>query len=153
MRIQMTKDYLCCCVFLPKLKGRSILDNITTNEAVTTSETHAITTLSPVIGNHYVHAATSENTRMAYQNDINHFVNSGGLLPSTPDIVMRYLQAFADQLNPRTLVRRLTAIKHWHVYQGFADPTSYPFVRKTLTGIMHVHGKPKRKAPAYLVKV
>ncbi len=123
------------------------MGNATTNEAMTPSEMRVITTLPPAVGNKYIHAATSENTRVAYQNDINHFVNSGCLLPSTPDIVIRYLQAFADKLNPRTLVRRLTAIKHWHVYQGFSDPTAYPLVRKTLTGIMHVHGKPKRKAP------
>jgi site-specific recombinase XerD len=147
MRIQTTKDSLCCCVFLSKLKGRSILDNVT-NELMTTSERHTLAALPPAMGNHYIHAATSENTRTAYQNDINHFVNSGGLLPSTPDAIIRYLQAFAEKLNPRTLVRRLTAIKHWHVYQGFSDPTAYPLVRKTLTGIMHVHGKPKRKALA-----
>jgi site-specific recombinase XerD len=50
------------------------------------------------------------------------------------------------------LVRRLTAIKHWHTYQDFSDPTAYPLVRKTLTGIIHVHGKPKEKAPALTVK-
>ena len=105
-------------------------------------------TLPSGASNPYIHAATSENTRKAYQNDIHHFISSGGLLPSSPDAIIRYLQAFADKLNPRTLVRRLTAIKHWHVYQGFADPTVYPHVRKTLTGIMHVHGKPKQKAPA-----
>ena len=143
MRIQLTKDPLCCCVFLLLLKRRAILDAAPINKSMTPSETHALAAANP-----YVHAATSENTRKAYQNDINHFVNSGGLLPSTPDIVICYLQAFADKLNPRTLVRRLTAIKHWHVYQGFADPTAYPLVRKTLTGIMHVHGKPRQKAPA-----
>jgi integrase len=123
-------------------------DETTTHGVVKPSERPAMMTLSSAMGNPYVHAATSDNTRMAYQNDINHFVKSGGLLPGTPDSIIRYLQAFADKLNPRTLVRRLTAIKHWHVYQGFPDPTAYPLVRKTLTGIMHVHGKPKRKAPA-----
>ena len=98
--------------------------------------------------NPYIHAATSENTRKAYQNDINHFMKSGALLPSNGDAVIHYLQTFAGELNPRTLVRRLTAIKHWHTYQGFPDPTAYPLVRKTLTGIMRTHGKPKQKAPA-----
>jgi site-specific recombinase XerD len=102
--------------------------------------------------NLYLHAATSNNTRKAYQNDIAHFVSWGALLPTSPDVIVRYLQDFAPQLNPRTLVRRLTAIKHWHTYQNFSDPTSYPLVRKTLTGIMHVHGKPKEKATALTVE-
>lgn len=100
----------------------------------------------------YVRAATSDNTRLAYQNDIKHFLRAGGLLPTTPDAIVRYLHAFANTLNPRTLMRRLTALKQWHLYQGFPDPTAYPLVRKTLTGIMHVHGKPKQKAPALTVE-
>jgi site-specific recombinase XerD len=102
--------------------------------------------------NPYLRAATSENTRRAYQNDIAHFVSWGGVLPTSPDIIIRYLQDYATQLNPRTLVRRLTAIKHWHTYQNFSDPTNYPLVRKTLTGIMHVHGKPRERAPALTVE-
>ena len=100
--------------------------------------------------NPYIHAATSDNTCRAYQNDIKHFVAWGGLLPTTPEAVIAYLQAYASTLNSRTLVRRLTAIKHWHTYQGFSDPTTHLSVRKTLTGIMHVHGIPKQKAPAIL---
>jgi len=102
----------------------------------------------PGATNPYLQAATSDNTRLAYQNDIKHFTTWGGLLPTSPEPIIRYLQAFAAHLNPRTLVRRLIAIKHWHTYQGFTDPTAYPLVQKTLTGIMHVHGKPKKKAPA-----
>lgn len=104
------------------------------------------------LNNPYLHAATSDNTRKAYQNDIAHFVSWGGILPTSPDVIIHYLQDFATQLNPRTLVRRLTAIKHWHTYQQFPDPTAYPLVRKTLTGIMHVHGKPKEKATALTVE-
>ncbi len=43
-------------------------------------------------------------------------------------------------------MRRLTAIKNWHIYQGFADPTAHPLVHKTLTGIKNIHGCPKEKA-------
>jgi integrase len=95
----------------------------------------------------YLQAATSQNTRRAYQADIRHFRHYGGLLPTTPDLLLRYLHAQAQQLNPRTLKRRLVAIRHWHACQGFPDPTGHPLVRKTLTGILHVHGKPPEKAP------
>jgi integrase len=96
----------------------------------------------------YIHCATSDNTRKAYQADIRHFMTWGGLLPATPDIVIRYLESHAELLNPRTLARRLTALKNWHTYQGFADPTAHPLVSKTMTGIKNVHGRPKDKAPA-----
>jgi len=102
----------------------------------------------PFAPNRYIQAASSDNTRKAYQSDVNHFTQWGGLLPASSEIIVRYLHAFAATLNPRTLARRLTAIKHWHTYQGFTDPTSSPLIRKTLTGILNVHGQPKNKAPA-----
>lgn len=100
------------------------------------------------ISNPYIKAATSENTRRAYQADIRHFEQWGGKLPASTDTVLHYLLGFAETLNSRTLSRRLTALKNWHIYQGFPDPTEHPSVSKTLTGIMRTHGKPKEKAPA-----
>jgi integrase len=100
----------------------------------------------------YVNAATSDNTRKAYQSDIRHFIGWGGLLPADAETLQRYLVAHADRLNPRTLLRRLTAIKQWHVYQGFPDPTGHPLLRKTLTGIKNVHGKPADKAPPMTIE-
>jgi integrase len=100
----------------------------------------------------YIQAATSQNTRRAYQADVRHFMAWGGLLPTTPDLLLRYLQEQAATLNPRTLKRRLVAIKHWHTYQGFTDPTAHPLIRKTLSGIFHIHGTPPEKAPAFSVE-
>lgn len=97
----------------------------------------------------YLHAATSDNTRRAYQSDIRHFIQWGGFLPANIELLQRYLSEFANQLNPRTLVRRFTAIKQWHVCQGFPDPTNHPMLRKLLTGIKNVHGAPKEKAPPF----
>jgi len=103
-------------------------------------------TLEPWVNNLYIQAATSQNTRKAYQSDIRHYETWGGILPSTPQVIVRYLQHFASLLNTRTLSRRLTALKQWHIYQGFMDPTQHPLVQKTLTGITRVHGKPRHKA-------
>lgn len=106
-----------------------------------------------LIGLHtYLQAATSQNTRRAYQQDIRHFLTSGGFLPATPDLVIIYLQQYAPRLNSRTLERRLTAIKHWHTCQGFSDPTAHLLVRKALTGIKNIHGRPKNKAPALQIE-
>lgn len=107
--------------------------------------------------NPYIIAATSQNTRRAYQADIRHFEKWGGQLPASTDAILIYLQTFANDLNPRTLSRRLTAFKNWHIYQGFPDPTQHPSVSKTLAGIMRMHGKPKNKAipllPEQLLKI
>lgn len=105
----------------------------------------------------YQKAATSDNTRRAYQSDIRHFQNWGGQLPATTESLLRYLNTYAATLNPRTLSRHITAIKQWHRYQNFPDPTLSPTVQKTLTGIARVHGKPKNKAkpllPEQLIKI
>jgi integrase len=104
----------------------------------------------PTRTNPYLAAATSPNTRRAYQSDIQHFEKWGGQLPAHREAILAYLQTYATLLNPRTLSRRLTALKHWHTYQGFPDPTQHPVVSKTLAGIMRTHGRPKDKAPPVL---
>ncbi len=108
---------------------------------------HSTSSIVTLENYNYVKAATSANTRKAYQTDILHFMRWGGLLPASADMIVSYLQTFASQLNPRTLQRRVTALKNWHVYQNFSDPTAHPLVRKTLIGIQNIHGKPKDKAP------
>lgn len=110
-----------------------------------------------IVHDRYLVAATSNNTRRAYQSDIRHFETWGGQLPASTESILRYLHAFADTLNSRTLSRHVTAIKQWHRYQHFPDPTQNPVVTKTLTGIMRLHGKPKNKAapllPDHLIKI
>lgn len=108
------------------------------------SASHA---LSSWVVNPYLAAATSDNTRKAYRHDIRHYENWGGKLPATPESIVGYLQAFATSKNSRTLARRIIALKHWHTYQGFPDPTLHSIVKKTMVGITRLHGKPKEKAP------
>ena len=112
---------------------------------------------SNTLTNRYQIAATSDNTRRSYQSDIRHFQNWDGQLPTTTEAILRYLHDFAEILNPRTLARHITAIKQWHLYQNFFDPTHSPIVSKTLTGILRIHGKPKNKAqpllPEHLIKI
>lgn len=104
------------------------------------------------LSNRYQIAATSDNTRRAYQADIRHYESWGGRLPATVDSILRYLHAFAETLNPRTLARHITSLKQWHRYQHFPDPTEAPIISKTLTGITRIHGKPKDKAPPLLLE-
>src|ERR1700722_14461554 len=80
------------------------------------------------VSNPYITAATSDNTRKAYRSDIRHYEKWGGRLPAIPEQIVEYLRHFAEKLNARTLTRRLIAIKHWHTYQSFPDPTTHAMV-------------------------
>lgn len=109
--------------------------------------------LAPIDGEQpYWQVATSVNTRKAYQSDIRHFMAAGGFLPTTTESILHYLNQQARLVNPRTLKRRLVAIKQWHTYQNFPDPTTHPLVKKTLRGIARTHGKPADKAPILSVE-
>ena len=94
----------------------------------------------------YINAASSDNTRLAYQSAIQHYLSWGGLLPASPPVLTKYLLEHAETLNPRTLDLRLTALSQWHCLQKFYDPTRDPSVKKVMTGIRRTHGKPKKKA-------
>ena len=100
----------------------------------------------------YWQMATSQNTRKAYQADIRRLIRQGAVLPMTTESLVCYLSSQAGTINPRSLKRHLVAIKNWHTYQGFADPTAHPLVKKTLLGIARAHGKPPEKAPALAVE-
>ena len=103
------------------------------NELTTTSLVSAKEETLPAIAAHqsYWQIATSNNTRRAYQSDVRHFISSGGLLPATTESLMHYLNSQAGQTNPRTLKRRLVAIKQWHVTQTFPDSALLCIFRKS----------------------
>lgn len=100
----------------------------------------------------YWQIATSANTRKAYQSDIRQFIAAGGFLPTTTEGLLHHLNQQAAVVNPRTLKRRLVAIKHWHLYQNFPDPTAHPLIKKTLRGIARAHGQPPQRAPVFSVE-
>ncbi len=104
--------------------------------------------MTPVAQTPYIHAATSDNTRIAYHADIQDFLKKGGVLPATPESIEAYLKHCASAYNPRTLIRRMTALRQWHKLKDHEDPTQSSRVKKTLRGIARVHGRPKRQASA-----
>ncbi|MCP4256874.1 MAG: site-specific integrase [Ketobacter sp.] len=99
----------------------------------------------------YVQRATADNTREAYRSDIRHFERWGGKLPTDPTTIVRYCEAHAESLNPRTLQRRIVALRQFHRYLGFPDPTQHPLVSKTLRGIKNTHGQPRTQAAPLLL--
>ena len=98
--------------------------------------------------NRYIAAATSDNTRKTYQSSIRQVTKWGVKLPCTEDKIIYYITDRAQSVNPRTLSLHLSALRQWHITQGFNDPTSSSVVQKTMAGIRRVHAKPKKKAKA-----
>ena len=97
---------------------------------------------------HYIKAATSDNTRKAYRSAIRQFEKWGGRLPTNQETITKYLIERANTINSRTLDLHLTALGQWHDTQGFNNPVTTPIVKKTMEGIRRIHGKPKLKAKA-----
>ena len=107
------------------------------------------TNVSPIYSQqYYLKAATSDNTRKAYRSAVVQFEKWGGRLPCSETSIIKYLLDKAVMLNSRTLDLHLSAIKQWHLAQGFNNPTQGLNVSKTMEGIRRVHGKPKKKAKA-----
>ena len=97
---------------------------------------------------HYIAAATSENTRKTYQSAVRRVQQWGLKLPCSEEHILAYLTENAQILNPRSLSLHLSALSQWHASQGFNDPTQSLLVKKTMKGIQRKHGKPKQKAKA-----
>lgn len=52
----------------------------------------------------YLRASLAENTRRAYRSDLNHFLQWGGAVPASPELIARYLANHAERHAPATRV-------------------------------------------------
>ncbi|WP_423064299.1 site-specific integrase [Candidiatus Paracoxiella cheracis] len=94
-------------------------------------------------------ASMSESTRRAYYSDLQDFLTkTGRALPTDIESVLQYLEACTDQVNPRTLRRRLSMIRKWHQLHRMPDPTHDLSIKEKITAIARTHGTPKVKAKA-----
>lgn len=104
--------------------------------------------ISPEVSD-YLRASLSDNSRRAYRSDLNHFLEWGGTIPASPEMVAQYLAAHGELHAIATLARRLVSIAKAHTTQGMPSPTDTELVRATLRGIRHTHGSAQRQvAPA-----
>lgn len=94
----------------------------------------------------YVASSLSVNTAKAYASDLAKFKAWGGVIPSTPKLLARYIAHGATSLKPSTLTRQLAAIAHAHNAKGLNSPASSPLVRSTLRGIRRTHGCRQKQA-------
>lgn len=93
----------------------------------------------------FLDAATSANTRQAYQSDLGHFIAWGGRVPATVETLAAYIAEHAETLSAATLARRLVAIRRAHVLRGLSDPTKAEVIRLTFRGVRRLHGRPQRQ--------
>lgn len=97
-------------------------------------------------------ARHSDTTRRVYAADALRFRDwcaASGLcpLPAEPQAVALFVAAEIGRgLNPRTVGRRLAAIRHLHREAGLLDPTAAEVVRAVLAGARRTAGGPPRQA-------
>lgn len=104
-----------------------------------------VTRRLPAVVRQYVQASLSDNTRRAYDNDVQQYRRWGGRIPSSPERVAKYLAANANLLSPSTLARHVVSIGKAHNACGFPSPARANVVRATLQGIRRVNGSAQRR--------
>lgn len=94
----------------------------------------------------YLNSALAENTLTAYRKDIERFVNWGGSIPCSPDMLVSYLVLHAETHTVATLGRWMVSISRVHALQRLPDPAKAELVKLTMRGIKRRHGRPQRQA-------
>jgi integrase len=94
----------------------------------------------------YLEFAINCNSARAYTSDLDHFRAWGGELPSSPELVARYIAEYGDKLKISTLVRRLSSLAKAHRLANLPDPTKSELVRTVLRGIKRAHGSRQEQA-------
>lgn len=132
------------------------------------SNENSVTVVSAQMNNHlavfqevdtkareYIQQAQAENTRKAYRNDLQHFIQwctGYGLdpLPADVDTVVRYVTELAEKnFKVSTITRRISAISQAHQAKGIESPTHSLGVRKVMAGIRRTKGTAQQgKSPA-----
>ncbi|MGH1398019.1 MAG: site-specific integrase [Alphaproteobacteria bacterium] len=98
----------------------------------------------------YARKALSDNTWSAYDYDLAHYYDWGGIIPASPDMIASYIASFAGELAVSTLNRRLAAINKAHEMQGHPSPTKNEAVRLVMRGIRREHSTIQKQAAPLL---
>ena len=89
-------------------------------------------------------------TRRAYRSDIVHYEASGGVIPSTPEIIADYLADLAETHAVATIRRRLASLAKAHRAIGVEDPTKAEIVTSVMRGIRRSVGTAQHQAKPLL---
>ncbi|MBF0164444.1 MAG: hypothetical protein HQM01_08120 [Magnetococcales bacterium] len=80
----------------------------------------------------------------AYRRDVARFIERGGVIPASPEMVSHYLWQHANSHRFATLYRWLVSIGQASVAHQVADPTKSALVKSTLNTIKAFHGNEQR---------
>jgi integrase len=94
---------------------------------------------------YYIEQSTSENSKKAFKDDMTHFTNWGGSVPTDARTLIHYLTDHAEILSVATLYRRLASINKAHRMMKHPSPTKAEAVKLTMRGIMREHGRAQRR--------
>ena len=125
------------------LQGPTMAPEDGRNEVVRTHE------IEPRVAE-LIRLSVSDNTRIAYRSDLDHFTRCGGAIPATPEMVAAYLAAFSETLSVATLQRRIATISVAHDAGGLPNPCKSILVRSTLNGIKRLRGVAQKEAKPLL---
>ncbi len=95
-----------------------------------------------------VRHSIASSTRIAYQSDLKHFHEWGGMLPATPDLVAAYIAAHAGKLSVATITRRVATLSKAHQAMADSNPCQSALVKATLQGLKRKHGTAQKQAKA-----
>lgn len=95
-----------------------------------------------------IHHSISDNTRIAYQTDLKHFIEWGGQLPASPMTVAAYIAAFSEKQAVTTITRRVATISKAHQAMGAKNPCRSELVKATLQGLRRKRGVVLKQAKA-----
>jgi len=87
----------------------------------------------------YINAAVADETRRAYQGDLQDFLAWGGCIPCSADALAQYVADRASVHKPSTVRRRVVGISRAHTSAGFADPAKSDLVRAVMRGVRRLH--------------
>lgn len=93
----------------------------------------------------YINAALADRTRAAYRRDLLRFLDWGGQIPTTPEMLAAYISNHAESHKASTLIRWLTSLSKAHTTQGMVDPTKAELVKMVMKGIKRTHGSQQRQ--------
>jgi integrase len=94
--------------------------------------------------------SVSDNTRIAYESDMKHFMTWGGTLPASPAMIASYIAAQAQMFAVATITRRVATLSKAHQAMGEANPCQSALVKATLRGLRRKQGTAQKQAKPLL---
>jgi integrase len=95
-----------------------------------------------------VRHSIASSTRLAYQSDLKHFREWGGMLPAKPEMIAAYIAAYAGTLSVATITRKVATLSKAHQAIAGENPCQSALVKATLQGLRRKHGIAQKQAKA-----